>query len=241
VVGSADVLAPSPGEPTLWLGRWRRHDRASVLWLREMDSSGKVLVRARALLPRMGLLHAALKRGFVLTSGRWLTVWDHFSDVPRRIARDGWFVAASEARVAWCGGDCGRIQVWSRRGRRTLAPPGGTRPLGSVGAFSPDGRLLATGVTAGKARLALVDLRSGKWTLVPGGALAGYDAIAWSPSGRWLYFTDSDEGLRAWRLGAPSAVSLPIDPGGTVMSIATPALSVAHRPSAGAFAGFPPL
>jgi hypothetical protein len=232
-VGRADVAVPSPGEPTLWLGRWRRHDRRFVLWLREVDAGGEVLVRTRALLPRMGPLHAALKWGFVVTSGRWLSVWDQFRDGPRRIARDGWFVAASESRVAWCGGDCPRIHVWREQGSRTLAPPAGTRLLGSSGAFSPDGRLLATGVTVrGRKRLALVDPRSGEWTLVPDGKLGGYDAIAWSPSGDWVYFTDGDEGLRAWRRGAPSAVKLPIDAGGTVMSIAT---------ASATFAGFSPL
>jgi sugar lactone lactonase YvrE len=53
--------------------------------------------------------------------------------------------------------------------------------------------------------------------------MGGYEAIEWSPSGRWLYFTDSNAGMRAWRLGDPSAVILPIRPGGTVMSIAAAA------------------
>jgi sugar lactone lactonase YvrE len=71
----------------------------------------------------------------------------------------------------------------------------------------------------GAARVAVVDLAAGSWTVVPGGELRGYEAIAWSPSGRWLYFTGRR--LLAWRLGSPRAVRLPVDPGGTVMSIAT--------------------
>ncbi len=73
----------------------------------------------------------------------------------------------------------------------------------------------------GRRRAAVVDVRSGRWTLVPEGRLGGYQVMAWSPSGRWLYFTAGDRRLYAWRLGAQNAVRLPVRPGGTVMSIAT--------------------
>jgi hypothetical protein len=50
--------------------------------------------------------------------------------------------------------------------------------------------------------------------------LTGYRAVAWSPSGRWVYFTGRRHRVFAW---SPSAAPrpLPIDTGGTVMSIAT--------------------
>jgi hypothetical protein len=67
----------------------------------------------------------------------------------------------------------------------------------------------------------VLDLASGAWTLVPGGQLRGYEAMGWSPSGRWLYFTGREGRLNAWRVGSPEAVRLPIDTDGTVMSIAT--------------------
>jgi sugar lactone lactonase YvrE len=103
-----------------------------------------------------------------------------------------------------------------------LKPPAGITPVGPVGAFSPDEQRLAAGVTVGgRDRLAVVDLRTGHWMLVAGGKLGGYRAIAWSPSGAWLYFTASNRRLLGWRFGAERAVPLPIVPGGTVMSIAT--------------------
>jgi len=112
------------------------------------------------------------------------------------------------------------MRVWSRGGGQTLTPPAGMRLLGAEGSFSPDGRLLAVGVTTSdRTRVAVVDLRSGAWTLVPGGKLGGYDAVAWSPSGRWLYFTESNRRLRGWQVGAPVAMPLPVQPDGTVMSI----------------------
>jgi hypothetical protein len=44
--------------------------------------------------------------------------------------------------------------------------------------------------------------------------------MAWSPSGGRLYLATADGSLRARDPGAPRAQLLPVDPGGTVMSIA---------------------
>jgi hypothetical protein len=222
VVGLADTFAPSFSHGRLWLGRWRGRREKARLGLHQVDLNGHVTVSARILGSRWGSLHAALRRGFVLTVRDSLVVWDHWPDRPARAIPGAWFVAAGDSHVAWCRGNCERLHVWSRRGERALPPPAGTRPLGAFGSVSPDDRQLATGVTVdGRTRVAVVDLHSGAWTLVPGSKLGGYNSIAWSPSGRWLYFTDSNEGLRAWHVGAAEAVALAIDPGGTVMSIAT--------------------
>ena len=221
LVGRADVFTASPGEPSLWLGRWRGRPGGSVLLLDEVRPSGNRLVRARALLPREGMLHGALQRAFVVTSGRWLMVWDLFRDVPVRIGRDGWFVASAESRFAWCRGPCRALDIWRSRGQRTLALPPGARWLGSEGTFSPDGLELALPISVGdRAMLAVANLRTRRWTLAPVD-LGGYRTAAWSPSGRWLYFTAGDRELRAWQVGSASAVPLSLEPGGTVMSIAT--------------------
>jgi WD40 repeat protein len=100
------------------------------------------------------------------------------------------------------------------------------RPLSGDAAFSPDGLRLAVGVSVrGSARVAIVDLQRGRWMLVPGARLGGYRAIAWSPASQWLYFTSVDRTVRGWRFGAARSVALPIEPGGTVMSIAVAAQS----------------
>jgi len=190
--------------------------------LTEVDVGGRTTARTRDLLPRFGMLHAHAAGGFVSSSGRWLTLRRPASERPKLRVRDGWLVAADGSRVTWCRGDCDALHVWSPRGRRMLRPPAGVRLQGREGAFSPTQEQLATAVTVdGRSRAAVVDMRSGRWTLVPGGRLGGYEALAWSPSGRWLYFTDSDQGLRAWRAGVARAVRLPVQAGGTVMSIAT--------------------
>ena len=229
-LGYADTFTPSASAGRLWLGRWpapkggvqRWSNRAIPVTLTEVDAGGRTIASRRDLLPRFGSLHAEAAGGLVATFGRWLTLRRPGAERPMLRVRDGWFVAAAASRFAWCRGDCPALHVRSRRGQRLLKPPADVRPIPSGGAFSPDQRQLATAVrVGGRSRAAVVDVASGRWTLVPGGALGGYDTIAWSPSGRWLYFTDSNKGLRAWRLGAERAVPLPVRTGGSVLSIAT--------------------
>jgi hypothetical protein len=222
VLGESDTVTPLDGTGMLWLGRWRRSGKTTRLGLRQVSLDGEVLVRGRILTSRWSALHAALGRFFVVGTGRRLIVWDHFLDAPRRTIRDGWFLGAGASRFAWCRGRCSKLHVWSRRGERAFEPPPGVRILGPAGAFSPDGLRLATGVTVhGRRRVAVLELATGRFTIVPGSRLAGYLAIAWSPSGRWLYFTGEERRLLGFRHGALRAEPLPIEPGGTVMSIAS--------------------
>jgi hypothetical protein len=114
-----------------------------------------------------------------------------------------------------------RLAIWHGRGERTLALPAGARSLGSEGAFSPNGVELALPISVrGRSRLAVANLRTRRWTLAPG-ELGGYQTAAWSPSGRWLYFTAGERDLRVWQVGSAITVPLPIEARGTVMSIAT--------------------
>jgi hypothetical protein len=222
-LGRADTATPSHRPGRLWLGRWRQAGKASRANLREVElEGGRVVSRTRELLPRWSRLEAATRDGFAIGHGRWLTLWEHGLDRPLRTIRDAWLIAAGRSHLAWCGPRCGALHVWTRRDERRFEPPPDIRLRQGRGALSPDGSRLAVPVThEGGQRVAVLDPSAGSWTVVPGGGLYGYEAIAWSPSGRWLYFTGRDGRLLAWRLGAPDAVRLPVDPGGTVMSIAT--------------------
>ncbi|MEA2362813.1 MAG: hypothetical protein QOD71_1958 [Thermoleophilaceae bacterium] len=229
-LGAADNVTPSSTPGRLWLGRWRRPKSGVRRWsnhparvtLDEVDAAGRVSARTHTLMPRFAWLHAATAGGFVATEGLWLTLRRPGRDRPQLRVRDGWFAAAGSSSFAWCRGRCRAFHVSSRAGDRPLKPPAGVRPIVAVGAFSPDERRLAVGVTVrGRDQVAVVDLDSRRWIAVPGARLGGYRAIAWSPSGQWLYFTASNTRLLGWRVGAEHAVPLPIAPGGTVMSIAT--------------------
>jgi hypothetical protein len=174
---------------------------------------------AGARLPRWTAVHGVVAGRLLIQSGRRLMLWDRGLGRPVRTIRDGWPLAVGRTRFAWCGSRCRALRVRSHAGERRFLPPPGTRLYTGNGALSPDGSRLALPVTdGGGQRAAVLDLASGSWTMVPGGELRGYEAMAWSPSGHWLYFTSRR--LNAWRLGSPDAVRLPIDTDGTVMSIA---------------------
>jgi hypothetical protein len=223
-LGAADTITASPTEGRVWLGRWHRPRRwtatsISRVSLREVDAAGRSRARSTARLPSWGLLEAVLDDGLLVNHEGGLTLHrDGASDVTIRAA---WPVAASGSRFAWCRGGCRRVTVWSRDGERKLDPPAGVVPLpGRRAAFSPgDGRLALPVRAHGRERVAVVDPASGAWRLVPG-LLGEYGAVAWSPSGDWLYFADDRDRVRGWRAGAARAVRLPITTGGTVMSIA---------------------
>lgn len=229
-LGLADTFGPSAAPGRLWLARWSRRRGRVRRWsnrpvpvsLREVDPVGRETARVSALLPRFAQLHAATAGGFLATEGRWLTLRLPGRERPALRAREAWFAAAGASSFAWCGARCRAFWVANRAGRRRLRPPPGLRLTGQEAAFSPDERRLAAGVTVrGHKRVAVVDVRNGRWTLVPESRLGGYEVMAWSPSGRWLYFTAGGRRLFGWRLGARLAVPLPVRPGGTVMSIAT--------------------
>ena len=116
---------------------------------------------------------------------------------------------------------CVAAGVRGSDGALPLDPPAGVHALlGTPAAFSPDGRRLALPVRAGgRDQVAVVDLARGRWT-VGGARLTGYRAMAWSPSGRWLYFTGARHRVLGWSPGSAPR-RLPIRPGGTVLSIAT--------------------
>jgi len=178
----------------------------------------------RAWLPDWTAVHGTVAGRLLIESGRRLMLWDRDRGAPVRTIRSAWLMAAGTTSFAWCGPDCRRLAVWSPDSERRFRPPPGTTLYTGNGALSPDGSRLVVPVTrrGGRQRPAVLDLGTGSWTIVPGGALERFhDAMAWSPSGEWLYFAGRQRRLFAWQVGSAAATRLPADPGGTVMSIAT--------------------
>jgi hypothetical protein len=219
-LGTADVAIPSPAPDRLWLGRTTRAgERTRRIALREIGADGRVVARMNGLLPRWAGLHAVMEDGgLLLTRGRGLVL--RRPRQRRQVFRGGWPMAADGERFAWCGRRCRRVRVWSDAGARSFAPPDGVRPRRyPAAAFAPDGSRLA--VPLAGSRIGVIDLATGAWRVVPSARSAAYKAMAWSPSGRWLYFTGRRRRLYAARGGVERPVRLPVRTGGTVISIAS--------------------
>jgi surface antigen len=232
----------------VWLGRWNHDGERTRATFREVAVPGEEATSragggsgsasdgafrgsggARAggdqpagRLPRESIVHAALRDGFVIEQRGGLALWDGDRARPLPGGRRAWPVASGGSAFAWCRDSCRSVRVRTAAGYGTLTLPPRLPPLlGSGGSFSPDGNLLALPVTRdGDSHAAIADLRTGEWSTVPGGRLATYGALAWSRSTDRLYLATAGGGVRSWEPGAPRAASLPVDPGGTVMSIA---------------------
>jgi hypothetical protein len=225
-LGRADSVTPSAGPGRVWLGRWRPRGRGFQVAVREvdLDHGGGIVGQAWRLLPRSTRFEAAFEGGFVTGHEARLRVWDRTLERPLHSVGDGWLVAAGGSRVAWCAGSCRTIQVWEGDAPRVVTPPLGLHPqAGGDAAFSPDGDRLALPVTdrSGASRVAIVNLADDDWTMVPGARVRGYGAIAWSPLGAWVYLTAGGDRILAWAPGMERATRVPVETGGTVMSIAT--------------------
>jgi hypothetical protein len=219
-LGRADTMTASSTPGRLWLGRSTRLGPGeSRISLRELDVGGRAV--ARRTVPRWAMLEGVVDDGVVIARGRRIVLQPP-QGPPRRIGV-GWPLAAGGSRFAWCRGGCRRVRVWSGQGVQVLEPPAGLRPeLAGEAALSPDGTRLALPVSTPRgARVAVVDLEHGEWRVVRGARTGGYMATAWSPSGRWLYFTGRGHGVHAARAGSGRAFRLPLRTGGAVMSIAT--------------------
>jgi hypothetical protein len=209
-IGAADTAVPSATPGRLWLGT--RH--GSQVDLREVDAKGVVHTYASTPIGRWDRVLAQVGSEFVTTSDTGLVLGRERFD-------GAWFVAAHGDRLAYCGDPCRRVGIWSAGRSGVLVPPPGMLAH-REGAFSPDGTQLALAVTvAGKPRFAVVDVARNQWRIVPSARPGDYAAVAWSPSGRWLYMADGSDRLLAARDGTGRPRRLPIRTGGTVMTIAS--------------------
>jgi hypothetical protein len=228
-LGRADTITPSPEYGRVWLGRWNHDGKRTRATFREVAVPGEdATSRAErdaddVTLPPSSIVRAALRGAFVVEHRGGLALWDGDRPRPLRGGRRAWPVATGGSSFAWCREPCRTVRVRTPAGQRAVTSPPRLHPQpGYEGAFSRDGRRLALPVTRGARSIAaVIDLRTGRWTAVPGGRLAAYGAMAWSRSADRLYLATAGGGLRAWEPGAASAERLPVDPGGTVMSIAT--------------------
>jgi hypothetical protein len=170
----------------------------------------------------------------VAGAGGGLAVWDPRSGrLSRRTANaaaPAVVVVASGRMAAWVEESALHLTDLTTGRDRVVLPPPGSDGFAAPGAFSPDGRLLASVTQAGfstRPALALVAVDRASAVRVAGsdGALADRcsPCLAWAPAGDWVFFNRLGPGfaIGAYRLGQARAVTVPVEvPGSLPPSLA---------------------
>jgi hypothetical protein len=165
--------------------------------------------------------------------GGGLAVWDpRTGRLSRRTAGASApaVVVASGRMAAWVEESALHLTDLTSGRDRVVLPPPGSDGFAAPGAFSPDGRMLASVTQAGfstRPALALVavDLASAVRVAGSDGALADRcsPCLAWAPAGDWVFFNRLGPGfaIGAYRLGRAQAVTVPVEvPGSLPPSLA---------------------
>jgi hypothetical protein len=198
--------------------------------IREVDLTGRTTSPSVAL-PTDWMPQAAVDNGLLLSNGLTYEVWD---PVRGRIVRAGPQFAQIETTndrmVVWTSTfGCQLLcaihisDVIAGTDRAIYAQSGAV----STGAFSPDGRWLALGLSPGNdpsspGGLLMVDLSNFSTNLAAISA-ASSSEFAWAPSGRWLFFLNAGNGptlVEGYKPGAAAAqiVNLPPPIGGSTFA-----------------------
>jgi len=207
-------LVEETGDPE----RWSR--------LREVDLGRLAAAGARGVLPLERRPVAGVPGGLlvhVVGAGSGLAVWDpRTGRLGRQLVTAATLtgVAARGRAVAWVEGSALHLGDLASGRDRVVQPPPGTDGFAAPGAFSPDGRTLAAITRSGfstRPALALVAVDRAAAVRVAGsdGALSDRcsPCLAWAPAGDWVFFSRLGPGfgIGAYRLGRPSAVTVPVD------------------------------
>ena len=165
--------------------------------------------------------------------GGGLAVWDRRTGrLSRRLAgaQAPAVVVASGRMAAWVEESALHLTDLSTGRDRVVSPPPGSDGFAAPGAFSPDGRMLASVTQAGfstRPALALVAVDRASAVRVSGsdGALADRcsPCLAWAPAGDWVFFNRLGPGfaIGAYRLGRAQAVTVQVEvPGSLPPSLA---------------------
>jgi hypothetical protein len=197
---------PSADPDRVWVGLLDRRSPATVNALRavrEVTAAGAVTV-PDVRPPRGAWPQLAVRSGllFATRRGGW-TLWD---PATRRVVRRwpagalGSVGAAHGDVIASCPEPCTSLRLTDARSgaQRLAAVPRGWELRIAEGAFSPDGRALAVPAQRvsradGPARLALVDVGSGRVRLVARSAVPpGYTMARWSHTGGHVFLTGGE-------------------------------------------------
>lgn len=156
---------------------------ARAVAIREITGAGRTLFRTRRR-PPAGYPSGGVPGGIVFEHRGRHRIWNPRTGALRPAGGE-WLVSAFEHGSAWCDGRCRRIRIRAG-GRSTATAPEGSAFVPESGRFSPDASLLAVALSGPRAGIAVVSTGSGSLELLPEPA-GERGAMAWSPSGDWLY------------------------------------------------------
>lgn len=204
-LGPAVAMAPSVAEDRVWLATTPPTGPAVV---REVTTLGRVTT-APMPLPVDRVPLAGLQGGLLLRHGSQVELWQPGSPQPRPLfVGDGVVLAAQGHTVVWtllCDSPlCGLHLLDTRTGEERVVHPRlrSSYGHGTGAAIAPDGRTLALAGpapgagTEGTTRqvVELVDLDSGASRAFVDDDIPQPPALAWSPSGGWLFFAPLEHG-----------------------------------------------
>jgi hypothetical protein len=211
-LGRAHAFVPSATEGRVWLAG-TDCSRRKMRGVREVTVEGRTAFASRRRVP-VSWLAGAVAGGLIVPRDRGLVVWDPRTGRASPPLRLDAVTATHGRLLAGCAdrSRCRELAILDADTARTVLPePIDGRRLQPDAEFSPDGSLLAAPAGAGRRwRVALVDTRDGSATIVPGVRMAThyYPQLDWTSSG-WLLILAPGGRLRAYRPGAPRAVTLP--------------------------------
>lgn len=233
-LGDSWYFVPSATDGRVWLAILDPTSPETVRDLeavREVTLDGRVTVRSAGPPPCSGPTVVAAVKDGVVCQDDGLVVWEPATGKVLRRLAGPYPVDTHENVVAWCGHGCPQLHLTDiGTGEETRVPAERSFSFNETydGAFSPDGSLLAVPVTvhgrkpasrAGSDGIALVDVRAGRAYLVEGSRSGVYTALAWSPTGDWLFFTTGEGRVMAYRPGSDRAIPLSADVPRTVLDM----------------------
>ena len=218
-LGAAHAFVPSATEGRVWLAGVDC-TRSAMVGAREVTVDGDVTAETDRRIPAAWLA-GAVSRGLVLARSRELVVWDPETGETGRPLAIQAVTATRGDLLAGCaaGADCsGLVVLDAATGRQVLT----RRPIEWDARFSPDGSLLATPARVDRHwRVALVEARSGRTTIVPGIRSRHYPQLSWAASSGWLFVQTGPRRMMAYRPGLSRPVALPFRaPRGAIAYIA---------------------
>jgi hypothetical protein len=235
-LGESWYFVPSAREGRVWLTTL---DPESPETVRDLKAVQEVTVDGAVTVPETGrppsrgpTVLAAVNDGLLFQEHDELKLWDPLAEkVTARLS--GPFPADTHGNlVAWCAQGCPKLHITDvATGQDVAVSPSPSFRFEETydGDFSPDGALLAvpavtsrgTHLEGHRHQVALVDVNAGIARLIEGGELADdYPAMAWSPSGEWLFFSAGAARIMAYRPGSDAAILLSVQAPASFIDIA---------------------